>query len=402
MNQKPVRTFLAINGLWILVANFAHPITPTVILNLQLGNYMFGVALASMMAMNFLFSPFWGKMNSYISSRTTLLICNCGYGAAQICFMLAKTQWGIILARMLAGAFCSGIMVSMLTYLVNTTTTQERGRVLAIQATLQGVASAFGFAIGGLLGVVSTNLTFLVQAAALVLCGILYRALCLDDSTLALGDIAPATFIKEVNPFAAFAASRSFLSAVFVALFGVAALQNLGFTAYEQSFNYYLRDQLGFSSAYNGVLKGIIGFITLAANLTICMYILRHTNVKRSLGLVFAGCTLVLGWVYFATQHIPVFILLNILYFALNAITTPLIQNLVAQRSQGAQSNLVMGFYNAVKSLGGIVGPLAAGFLYNAWPKSIFLFAGAVYLGAWVFTAAYHRLTRREEAMEEA
>ena len=89
--------------LFNLAANFAHPVTPTVIQDLNLHDYMFGLALAAMMLTNFLLSPFWGKINEYISSRMSLLICCMGYGVAQIWFAYATTELQIVLARMFAG-----------------------------------------------------------------------------------------------------------------------------------------------------------------------------------------------------------------------------------------------------------------------------------------------------------
>ena len=47
--------------LFCLSSNYAHPVTPTIIHNLGLHDYMFGLALAVMMAANFLFSPFWAR-----------------------------------------------------------------------------------------------------------------------------------------------------------------------------------------------------------------------------------------------------------------------------------------------------------------------------------------------------
>ena len=41
-----------------LAANLAHPITPTLIQNLNLPDYMFGLMFAGMSITNFLFSPF--------------------------------------------------------------------------------------------------------------------------------------------------------------------------------------------------------------------------------------------------------------------------------------------------------------------------------------------------------
>ncbi len=123
-----------------LAANFAHPVTPTVIQELQLHDYMFGVALAVMLITNFLLSPFWGKINNYISSRLSLLICCLGYGVAQVWFAYATTELMIILARMFAGLFTGGIFVSFLTYIVNKSDPEDQGKYLTYSATIKSVA----------------------------------------------------------------------------------------------------------------------------------------------------------------------------------------------------------------------------------------------------------------------
>ena len=56
------RCFFLTLVLFNLAANFAHPVTPTLIKNLNLHDYMFGAALAAMLFTNFLLSPFWGKI----------------------------------------------------------------------------------------------------------------------------------------------------------------------------------------------------------------------------------------------------------------------------------------------------------------------------------------------------
>ena len=111
--------FFSAMVLFALATSFAHPVTPTVIKQLQLNDYMFGVALAVMMSANFLMSPFWGRINGYISSRVSLLVCCCGYGVAQIIFAEATGEFGIVLARFLGGIFVGGSFVSFLTYIVN-------------------------------------------------------------------------------------------------------------------------------------------------------------------------------------------------------------------------------------------------------------------------------------------
>ena len=125
--------------LFQLAANFAHPVTPTIIQDLALPDYMFGLMLAAMQLSNFLFSPFWGKMNVSISSRQTLLICCMGYGIAQLGFACATTQTMILLVRVLAGVFVGGIFVSFLTYVINTANPEDQARYLTYSATIQAV-----------------------------------------------------------------------------------------------------------------------------------------------------------------------------------------------------------------------------------------------------------------------
>ena len=49
--------FFVIMFIFNLAANFVHPVTPAIIVDQGLNDYMFGLALAVMSAFNFLFSP---------------------------------------------------------------------------------------------------------------------------------------------------------------------------------------------------------------------------------------------------------------------------------------------------------------------------------------------------------
>lgn len=380
-DQTRIRLFFLAMMLFSLGANFAHPITPTVIKNLGLHDYMFGVAYAAMAATNFLASPFWGKINVYLSSRKTMLIGGIGYGIGQILFGLAQTEGMIVLARLVSGAFASAVFVSFLTYIVNTSGEEVRGTHLITSATIQSVFSAFGYLIGGLLGEISIALTFGVQALTLITCGFLFLMICKDDTQKSLKETTPGRLIKEANPFVVFLASREFMTVLLASLFAVNALANIGFTAYEQCFNYYIKDQFGLTSAYNGAIKAAVGFITLAANSTICVWIVRKTDSKKSLVLVLTAAAVSIISVIMA-PNIGLFMVLNLLFYGFNAISIPVIQNLIAEDAEGEKSNVVMGFCNATKHLGGIIGALTAGFVYGFGPKISFIFAAASFLAA--------------------
>ena len=377
---------------FFMSASFAHPVTPTLIQEYHLNDSMFGVALAAMQTTNFLFSPFWGKLNGYISSRKSLLICCTGYAIGQALFGMARTEAMVVFARCFAGIFTGGAFTSFLTYIVNTSSEKDRGRNLTIQATIQSVGGAFGYFVGGFLGEISLDVTFGAQALTLFLCGVMFFVFCKDDKKAGMGRIQPAQIVRDANPFATFIASRQFMNILFAVLFTVTALQNLGYTAFEQCFNYFIKDAFHMTSRYNGLIKGVIGFVSLAANATICMWMIRKTNVKRSVIYILGACTCAALSVVFIDAVAP-FMVMSVVFYTFNAVSIPLLQDLVAKRAaQGKDSNLIMGFYNATKSLGGIIGSLVAGLVYTVGPKLAFVFAGVMLLVATLFSIVYSRM----------
>lgn len=369
--------FFAAMILFHLASNFAHPVTPTIIQELALPDYMFGLMLAVMMIANFLMSPFWGKINLYISSRQSLFICCLGYGAAQLGFAHATTQAGILFVRLLAGVFIGGIFVSLLTYVVNVAKPEDQAKYLTYSATIHSVFGAFGYLIGGLIGEYSIRAAFLLQAVTLCAAGILFRLFCLPDASNT-EKISPGKWIQDINPLRAFLDGKYFMNTAFVLLFVLNALINLGNTGFDQAFNYYLKDQLGLTSSYNGIIKAAVGLVSFVCNMTLCLWIIRKTNTRRSMVMLVSVCTLAAVGTA-VSGRAGTLIACGILLYAGYSVSVPVLQDMVASRANPGQKNLVMGFYNTTKSLGSIVGSLVAGFIYTVHIRLPFLCVAVVY-----------------------
>ena len=385
--------------LFNLAANFAHPVTPTIIQNLNLPDYMFGLMLAAMMIAQFLLSPFWGKINATISSRKTLLISCVGYGAAQLGFAYATTQTMILLVRVLAGVFVGGIFVSFLTYVINRARPEDQGKYLTYSATIQAVFGAFGYLVGGLLGEWSIRATFLLQAGTLAFSGVMFYLVCLPDNTderkLPMKDI-----LRQSNPLQAFLDGRHFMNPGFVLLFALNILMNFGNTGFDQVFNYYLKDQLGFTSAYNGLIKAAVGFISFAFNMTLCLWIIRKTDTRKSMVVLALFCTAAAVGTLVFPDLVP-YIGCSVALYAGYSVSLPVLQDMAAARSDPARKNLVMGFYNATKSLGSIVGSLMSGFLYGIHFRLPFFVVAGAY-GLSILAAVGYLLRCRKEKSAEA
>ena len=394
--KKRFFAYFAVMVLFNMAASFAHPVTPTIIQDQNMHDYMFGVALGVMLITNFLMSPFWGKINVYISSRSTFLIGCLGYAVAQLWFAYSTTELMVILARMFAGLFTGGIYVSFLTYIVNVANPEDQAKYLTYNATIQSVGSAFGYMIGGFLGEYSVRGTFLIQVACILISGIAFYFICVPDAIPGL-KINGKQLAKEVNPFQAFMDCRLFMSVAFAMLFAVNILINFANTGFDQAFNYYLKDQLGLTSSYNGIIKAAVGFVSFVSNMTICVWIINKTDTKKSMTVLVAICAAAaLGITVF--ENMAIFMVLGVLVYAGYSVSLPVIQNMVASQADPAQKNLVMGFYNATKSLGSIAGSFIAGGIYAVNAKLPFGITFVIYAVGIVAAAGYMVYGRKKNA----
>ena len=385
MNKKKMMAFWIILAAFSAAASFAHPVTPTLIVERSLDSSMFGVALAAMQTSNFLFSPFWGKLCQYISTRRIMLICGIGYAAGQMIFGSATTEVMVVAGRMFAGVFTGGMFTAFSNYTINTTTDIPlRGKNLTTTMTIRNVCGAVGYFLGGMMGLISVEFAFICQVIVLAGTGILFFTMCEDDTQykhkptkkLSLGD---------ANPFSAFMAASKFMTPMLVLVFVIVAIANIGQNSFEQCFNYYIKDQFNLGSEYNGSIKAILAISSLVINASLTLWMQKKTDTNITFLPLMAVQTIFLAIVLFA-DSLAVVIVCYILFFTLNAARMPVLQNLVAMRSTPENSNTMMGFYQSMQSLGGIFGSLFAGLIYDANPMYPFIlaFAGfgvAVFIG---------------------
>ena len=378
-----------------MAANFVHPVTPTLIVERNLNSAVFGTALAAMQTTMFLLPPFWGKLCDYIPTKRIMLICCCGYALGQVIFGAAQNEAMVYAGRIFAGCFTGGCFTAFSNHVIHISDPKSRGANLTAMVTIQTVGGALGYFVGGFLGLISVETAFAVQIATLVLCGVLFQLCCLDDTVFTPKPDHPMT-LREVNPFSAFLSARTFMTPMLALLFAIVAVSGIGYNAYEQSFNYYIKDQFRLSSAYNGTVKAVVAVMTMVINSTVCMHLQKKTDTNKTFLPVLILTLLPIGCSILFRTRLP-FFGAYLLYNGLHAIRVPLLQTLTANRATAENSNSVMGFYQSMNSLGSIFGALFAGLIYGANPMYPFILAFLAFAAACLIGGAYVRRYLREE-----
>ncbi|MBR2668881.1 MAG: MFS transporter [Solobacterium sp.] len=392
MKKDKFLLFFVISFCFSMAANFAHPVTPTLIVERSLDSSMFGVALAAMMFMYFLFSPFWGKLCAYIPTKRIMLIGAVGYAAGQLIFGSAYTEATVIGGRMFAGMFSSGAFTAIANYVINFTQDdlKERGRKLVILSTVQNVGGACGYFVGGMLGLISVKIAFMAQVLVLVCGGLCYLLFCEDDTGVKVKPEKTLS-LRDVNPFSAFISARTFMTPLLALVFTITAVAAIGQNSYEQCFNYFIKDQYGMSSAYNGMFKAGIAALTLLLNSSVGIFLQKKTDINRTFLYILMLCTALIGSVLIYHGQIY-FIAIYIIYSSVMVLRMPLLQAMSSAQATRETSNSVMGFYQSMNSLGGIFGALFAGLIYSKNPMYPFILAFIAFLISTLIGVIYRKL----------
>lgn len=394
--KKPMILFWIFVSVFTMAANFAHPVTPTLIVERGLDSSMFGVAVAASLFAYFLFAPFWGNLCNYVSTRRIMLLASVGYAIGQAIFGVAQSEAVVIAGRFFAGPFSGAIFVCCSNYILNVSDPKKRGQDLTTLMTIQTVGSALGYFVGGMFGLVSVEFTFVVQVLTLVLCGIMAYLVCEDDMAYRKKPEQPLS-LKAANPFSAFATAKNFMTPNLALLFVTITIACIGYNSFEQCINYYIKDQFNLSSAYNGTIKAVIAAAIFVGNSTICNYLQKKTDINLSANPVMILTALSLGLVLLVDSLWPMLIL-YVVFSVLNAIRMPLAQTVVADNAAPEYSNVVMGFFQSMTALGSVFGALFAGLIYDAGPKLPFILAFVTSAVAALIYMVYVSRYKKEKA----
>ena len=379
-----------------IASNFVHPVTPALIQSLNFPSYMFGAAFSAMSLANFVFSPYWGYLSDRKGRRFTKLLGMAIYTIGQFAFSRATTIPGVLLARALAGTGSASYMAVSLAYLVDITNEENRGRYLAYLMAFQSLSASVGYLIGGTLGDYNIMYSFVAQVVMLVLGTLLaYMMIGESRSPEAMAVSLSDTQAKKFYDFKAMGKIMTLPVAFF--LISV-CLATIGTQGYDNAFNYYIRDVFSFPPSYNGYIKAATGLVALVANFTLNLWIIRRFSPEKALLILLPICAATLLLIP-TMKTTGSFLAVCMIFYVFNAIYLPVQQAMMAQ-VRTANTGLLAGMFNAAKSAGNFVGPLAVGFLYDVGNKLPFYLAAFAFLlstGALLLRRPEHQTHAQKE-----
>ena len=148
-------------------------------------------------------------MGDSIGQVKVLVITISGYAVGQLLFSYSTTIWQILPARLLAGIFSGGCTVCLMAYVSDAAEPEECGKHMAICAALTSAGTAIGYLVGGVLGDISVQTTFLGQFVLLCLSALGMGLTLLDGTCYHKRQV---NIVHAINPLSVFTDSKLFFT----------------------------------------------------------------------------------------------------------------------------------------------------------------------------------------------
>ena len=143
--------FIDLVGFGIVV-----PLVPVYSRHFGAHGLVIGVIIASFSAMQFVFSPIWGRLSDNYGRRPILLLSTAGAAGSYVLFALSSGMdnhllaiWCMVASRAFAG-ICGGNITVAQAYIADITPPEQRSRRMGLIGMAFGLGFIFGPAIGGL------------------------------------------------------------------------------------------------------------------------------------------------------------------------------------------------------------------------------------------------------------
>lgn len=360
------------------------PILPFYIESMGASGQQLGLLMAVFAFMQLIFAPVWGGLSDKIGRKPVLMIGVFGNAFALLLMGLSTQMWMLFVARALAGVLSSATMPTAMAYIGDSTTAENRSGGMGVIGAAMGMGMVIGPGIGGWLAEISLSTPFYFASALSVL------VLVFIVTTL------PESLAKEARTRDAKIQGPDF-KAMWLALFGplsflliLSFLISFGMSNFESVFGLFALEKFNYGPKEVGTILVFIGLVSAAVQGGLTGKISKLWGDNR----VVQGALLVsaIGFVLMLLATDKLSVILTASFFMLgNSLLRPLVASIISKRSSYQEQGVALGLHNSFMSLGRIIGPTWAGFVFDVDLSYPYISGGIVMLIAFTATFIWYR-----------
>ncbi|MEK7355432.1 MAG: MFS transporter, partial [Bdellovibrionota bacterium] len=385
--------FIDLVGFGIII-----PLSPYLAREFDATPFEIGLLLSVYSVMQFLFSPFWGRLSDRIGRRPVILMSLLGGSASYLLFAFSQSLTLLFVARGLAGLFGGNISTAH-AYIADVTKPEDRSKGMGLLGAAFGLGFIFGPLIGAGLGLVGEKigsappfgLSFAALGASILcLANFIFACFALTESLPPEKRETAKPTRRRMHEIMSHI-TRPIAGPLMIVFF----LSGLAMAHMEAMLFPYMADVYGWdlkTSSYGFAYIGVLMVITQGVIVRRCMPALGE---RRTLALGLALFALSLISIPLSKPLAILAMVMTILAVG-NGLMRPPNIGLISLATPASTQGEAMGVTNSLASLGRILGPVIGGVLYERISHGApFIFAGLLTAGALVLALVETRKLER-------
>ncbi|WP_234123950.1 MFS transporter [Clostridium hydrogenum] len=348
-----VNIFIALLGQGMVM-----PILPDYLKQFSAGGSAAGYLVAVFGAAQFIFSPIGGQLSDKYGRKKLILSGMFLTVISDFMFAISHELILLYIARFIGGIGLGLMIPSNLAYVADSTTKETRAKGMGYFSAAMNLGMVLGPGIGGMvakfgirvpyfgaafLGFIATLLTFILPETLTVEKRNELKAVKKQESAL-------KQLIQSVH-----GSYFKYLMLIFIMTFG---LQN-----YETVYSLYVKQKYGFSSQVISVIITLGAIIGIVVQVGLIDKVIRRYGEYKLIrfSLFMSAVALVLMLV---KVNLIYLLAVCAVFFAFNSFLRPTVNTMLSNEA-GNEQGFVSGLSNTYTSLGGIIGPIMAGNLFD-------------------------------------
>ncbi|RPI86653.1 MAG: MFS transporter [Chloroflexi bacterium] len=366
------------------------PVMPFYIESLGAGGRELGWLMATYSLMQLICAPLWGMLSDRIGRKPVLTVGVLGYAITLLIFGLSTQFWMLFVARSLSGILSSATMPTAMAYIGENSPEGERSKGMGQLGAAMGVGVIIGPLLGGILSENSLSLPFFAGSAIAFLAFLLVIFI-LPESQHRKQSSGKNTFIP-----------RDAIKGLFLGPAGLLLLlvfiMSFGLTSFQGITGLYVVDKFAFEPKQVGVIWMVMAVMAIVAQGLMVGPLTKRFGEMTLIRAGLAGGAMGFVGMSLAVNYLTTLFALGFFTLMLS-LSGPALNSLMSSYAEGNQGT-VMGMNSAVNSMGRVVGPLWAGYLYDInLEYPYFSSAGTLVVGLFVSFLQFRFMPRDQSRL---
>ncbi|MBM7708653.1 MFS transporter [Enterococcus lemanii] len=355
MKNKKNMMYLAISNLFLvfLGVGLVIPVIPQIKEQMNFSGAVMGMMISIFAFAQLIASPITGVMSDKMGRKKMIAAGMLLFSFSELLFGLAQSVNGFYFSRALGGIAAALIMPSVTAYVADMTTISERPRAMGLVSAAISGGFIIGPGVGGFIAHFGIRAPFFA-AATVAFIGFICSLIILKEpekQLVAISDGPKASILDILkNP-------------LFSSLFIIILISSFGLQAFESIYSIMSTINFGFSVSEIALIITISGTLALICQIFFFDWIVTRVGEMGIIQLSFFISAIFIGIIAVTNSHLVVILSTFVVFLAFDlfrpAVTTYL------SKHAGEQQGTINGLNSTFTSFGNIIGPVAAGSLFD-------------------------------------